>query len=74
MSVPVFLREHIAICDFPGGGGGGPDPLDPPSPMHLLNRSGRAKVKFCIFLRLYSNHQMYDTIMYIMYNEILLQK
>ena len=22
-SVPVFLRKHIATCDFPGGGGGG---------------------------------------------------
>ena len=29
-SVPVFLRKSIATCDFPGGWGGGPDPLSPP--------------------------------------------
>ena len=27
-SVPVFLRKHIATCDFPGGGGA--DPLSTP--------------------------------------------
>ena len=26
-SVPVFLRKPTATCDFPGGGGGCPDPL-----------------------------------------------
>ena len=32
--VPVFLRNSIAVCDFPGGGGGVrtpcQSPLDPP--------------------------------------------
>ena len=30
-SVTVFLRKHIATCDFPGGGGG----LDPLSPLWI---------------------------------------
>ena len=29
--VPVFLREPLLLCNFPGGGGGRwRDPLDPP--------------------------------------------
>ena len=28
-SVPIFLRELVATCDFPGGGGVAADPLSP---------------------------------------------
>ena len=29
-SIPVFIRKHIAICDFPGGRTPAPTRLDPP--------------------------------------------
>ena len=29
-SVPIFLRQHIAACDFPEDGGGGLYPMPPP--------------------------------------------
>ena len=32
----LFPIETHITCDFPGGGGGGPDPLSPPLDPHLL--------------------------------------
>ena len=32
-SSSVFLRRHVATCDFPGGGGGGRIPARPLDPL-----------------------------------------
>ena len=38
---PVFLKEPIATCDFPGGGGGGSDILS-------LSGSGNDSLYICL--------------------------
>ena len=44
------IETHIT-CDFPGGGGGGPDPLFPPLDPHLYNNnlSNLSSIKITAF-------------------------
>ena len=53
-SVPIFIRKHIAACDFPGGG---PEPLYPPPPphTHTMNLSMN-DVECCLLINQRGQH------------------